>query len=81
MIREIEEELDTEIDVGELLATVEYDYPTFHLSMDCYICTVKAGDLVLKEHQAAKWIGSEELRSLDWLPADWQLLDKVKTIF
>lgn len=55
LIREIKEELDTEVEVGELLDTVEYDYPKFHLSMDCFICEIKSGDLTLKEHEAAKW--------------------------
>ena len=61
IVREIREELDTEIQVEELLDTVEYDYPKFHLSMDCFICTVKSGDLVLKEHEAAKWLTKETL--------------------
>ena len=78
LIREIEEELDTEIEVQELLDTVEYDYPTFHLSMDCFISTVKSGDLVLKEHEAAKWLTLETLDSVDWLPADLSLVDKIK---
>ena len=70
LVREIREELDTEIEVGELLDTVEYDYPNFHLSMDCFISTVKSGDLVLKEHEAAKWLTKETLNSVEWLPAD-----------
>lgn len=78
LVREIREELDTEIEVGELLDTVEYDYPKFHLSMDCYICKVKSGDLVLKEHEAAKWLTKETLESVDWLPADLGLLSKIK---
>ena len=61
LVREIKEELDTEIEVGELIDTVEYDYPKFHLSMDCFICTIKSGDLVLKEHEAAKWLTKEML--------------------
>lgn len=56
LVREIQEELDTLIEVGELMDTVEYDYPTFHLSMECFLCTVKEGDLVLKEHEAARWL-------------------------
>ena len=78
LVREIEEELDTEIEVRELLDTVEYDYPTFHLSMDCFISTVKSGDLVLREHEAAKWLTLETLNSVDWLPADLILIDKIK---
>ena len=77
LVREIKEELDTEIEVVELLDTVEYDYPTFHLSMDCFICNIKSGDLVLKEHEAAKWLSKEELDSVDWLPADLGLIPKI----
>lgn len=76
--REIKEELDTEIEVGELLDTVEYDYPTFHLSMDCFFCTIKSGELVLKEHEAAKWLTADTLDSVEWLPADRGLAEKIK---
>jgi 8-oxo-dGTP diphosphatase len=76
--REIEEELDTEITVGDLLTVVEYDYPNFHLSMQCFLCTVAVGNLVLKEHEAAKWLTAEELDSVDWLPADIQVVDAYK---
>lgn len=76
--REIEEELDTEITVGDLLTVVEYDYPDFHLSMQCFLCTVAVGNLVLKEHEAAKWLTAEELDSVDWLPADIQVVDAYK---
>lgn len=65
LAREIREELDTEIEVGEYLDTIEYDYPTFHLSMRCYWCTVKSGKLVLKEHEAAKWLSKENLDSVE----------------
>lgn len=68
--REIMEELDTEISVGDLIDTIEYDYPTFHLSMDCFWCQIVKGDLVLKEHEAAKWLRMDELDSVEWLPAD-----------
>ncbi|MDE6405488.1 MAG: 8-oxo-dGTP diphosphatase MutT [Lachnospiraceae bacterium] len=78
LIREIREELETEIEVGELFDTVEYDYPTFHLSMDCFLCTVRAGGLVLKEHEAAKWLTRETLDSVEWLPADLGLIEKLK---
>ncbi len=74
LVREIKEELDTEIAVGELLTTVEYDYPTFHLSMDCFWCRVVAGDLELKEHEAAKWLTKDQLYSVDWLPADISII-------
>lgn len=76
--REIEEELDTEILVGTFIDTIEYDYPKFHLSMDCYWCDIIKGDLVLKEHEAAKWLRKDELRTVDWLPADITLIEKVK---
>ena len=75
--REIMEELDTEISVGELIDTIEYDYPTFHLSMDCFWSTIVEGDLVLKEHEAAKWLTKEQLGDVDWLPADITLIDKI----
>lgn len=78
IIREIKEELDTEIEVIQLLDTVEYDYPKFHLSMDCFICNVKSGDLILKEHEAAKWLTKETLYSVDWLPADQALIGKIE---
>ena len=78
LVREILEELDTEIEVGELLETVEYDYPKFHLSMDCFICKIKAGNLILKEHEAAKWLTKETLDSVEWLPADLGLIGKIR---
>ena len=78
LIREIKEELDTEIEVGELIETVEYDYPKFHLTMHCFMCTVKSGHLVLKEHEAAKWLTKNTLDSVDWLPADEGIIDKIK---
>lgn len=76
--REIQEELDAEIFVGEQLDTVEYDYPDFHLSMDCFWCEVAKGDLVLKEHTDAKWLTREQLSMVQWLPADIGILEKVK---
>ena len=78
VIREVREELDTEIEVRELFDTVEYDYPDFHLTMYCFICTVKSGDLVLKEHEAAKWLSGDSLDSVAWLPADIELIKKLK---
>lgn len=78
LVREIREELDTVIEVGELLETVEYDYPKFHLIMHCYLCTITSGDLVLNEHKAAKWLTKETLYSVDWLPADVSLVDKIR---
>ena len=65
--------------MGELFDTVEYDYPNFHLTMYCFICTVKSGDLVLKEHEAAKWLFGDSLDSVAWLPADIELIEKLKT--
>lgn len=76
--REIMEELDTEIEVGELIDTIEYDYPEFHLSMDCFWCSIVKGDLVLKEHEAAKWLIKESLDEVDWLPADKDLIEKIR---
>lgn len=68
--REIKEELDTEIAVGELFTTINYDYPTFHITMHCYLCTIENGSLTLLEHEAAKWLSLEQLDSVTWLPAD-----------
>ena len=76
--REIMEELETEIEVGDLIETIEYDYPTFHLSMDCFWAEIVKGDLVLREHEAAKWLTKDELESVDWLPADLGLVEKVR---
>lgn len=76
--REIMEELDTMISVGAKLDTIEYDYPDFHLSMDCFWCEVVLGDLILKEHEAAKWLTREEMDSVEWLPADIALISKIK---
>ena len=70
LCREIKEELDTEIAVGELFTTIDYDYPTFHITMHCYLCTIENGSLTLLEHEAAKWLSLEQLDSVTWLPAD-----------
>ncbi len=78
LIREIKEELDVEISVGERLGCIEYDYPSFHLSMDCFWARIRSGDLLLKEHEAARWLSREELDSVDWLPADLELIEKIK---
>lgn len=75
--REIMEELDTEIKVGKLIDTIEYDYPTFHLSMDCFWCEIVKGELVLKEHEAARWLTREQLGEVEWLPVDVTLIEKV----
>ena len=76
--REIKEELDTDIEVKDLIDTIDYDYPTFHLTMHCFWCTVKSGKLELLEHEDAKWLTKEELESVDWLPADLQLISKIQ---
>ena len=76
--REIREELDTEIVVGDLIDTIEYDYPTFHLSMDCFWCKIVNGNLVLKEHQAARWLTKDTIKDVQWLPADIELVEKIK---
>ena len=75
--REIMEELDTEISVGELIDTIEYDYPQFHLSMDCFWCELVSGNLVLKEHEAARWLTKKQLNDVKWLPADVTLIEKI----
>lgn len=78
LVREIEEELDTEIKVEEYIDTIEYDYPTFHLSMQCFWCRVVEGHLVLKEAEDAKWVSAADIDSVDWLPADILLISQVK---
>ena len=77
--REIEEELDTEIAVEDLIGTIEYDYPAFHLSMDCFWCEVVSGDLVLKEAEAARWLTKDDIDSVPWLPADQTILDVIRS--
>ena len=77
-VREIREELATEIKVGNLIDTVEYDYPAFHLSMDCFWCEVVSGDLVLLEAQEARWLTKDELDSVKWLPADMGLVERIR---
>lgn len=77
LMREIREELATEIKVGELIDTIEYDYPDFHLSMNCFWCEVISGDLVLLEAQEAQWLTKDELDSVKWLPADLGLVEKL----
>ena len=79
LCREIIEELDTKIQGGDVIDTIEYDYPAFHLSMDCFWCEVVSGNLVLKEHEAARWLTSDALDSVEWLPADVTLIDKIRT--
>lgn len=78
--REIREELATEIEVGTLLSTIEYDYPKFHLTMHCYLCTIISGELSLLEHEDARWLTTDELDSVKWLPADKDVIEKLITI-
>lgn len=80
LVREIKEELDTLISVGDLIDTVEYDYPSFHLSMDCFWCEVIEGELKLLEAEDAKWLNKGELDSVQWLPADITLITKIRAI-
>lgn len=78
--REIREELSAEISVGRLLGTVEHDYPDFHLTMHCYLCSLLSEALRLNEHEAARWLAKEELDGVRWLPADLQLIEQLKSI-
>ncbi len=78
LVREIKEELDADIKVGDLIKTVEYDYPTFHLSMDCFWCELVSGEIELKEHEDAKWLDKNNIDSVDWLPADLDLINFLK---
>lgn len=80
LCREICEELETHISVGSLLQTIEYDYPKFHLTMHCYLCSVLSGALTLKEHEAARWLAKNQLDSVRWLPADLQIVDTLKSL-
>jgi len=78
LIREIREELETHICVGELIDTIEYDYPTFHLSMDCFWAEIESGDIILKEHEDATWLTKNELSNVEWLPADITLINRIR---
>lgn len=78
--REIREELDTEIEVGDLIDSIEYNYPKFYLSMDCYLCKPVKGNLTLKEHEAARWLDKDSLDSVNWLPADMGLIERIKPL-
>ena len=77
--REIQEELGVDIYIKELLCTTEYDYPTFHLTMHCYLCSVASGEIELREHKSAQWLTAETLDTIEWLPADKDVIDKLKT--
>ncbi|MCP1111173.1 8-oxo-dGTP diphosphatase [Lachnospiraceae bacterium PM6-15] len=78
LVREIEEELETQVRVGELVHTVEYDYPKFHLTMHCYLCQIVSGNLTLTEHTAARWLSKSDIDSVDWLPADAPVIEILK---
>lgn len=80
IVREIREELATDIAAEKILATIEYDYPEFHLTMHCILCSIVSGDLKLLEHEAACWVTKDSLRSLNWLPADLLILDKIEEL-
>ena len=80
IVREIKEELDTIVKIERYLDTIEYDYPEFHLSMDCFLCSIVSGTLVLKEHEAARWLSREELDSVEWLPADITIIDEIRDL-
>lgn len=80
IVREIREELATEVRAEHILGVVDYDYPSFHLTMHCILCTIVSGKLQLLEHEAAKWVNKETLRSVDWLPADQLILDKIEEL-
>lgn len=81
LVREIDEELGIAVKVGELIGTINYDYPQFHLIMHCYQCGIESGDIVLKEHEAARWVSVEALDEMDWLPADREIILSVKDAF
>ena len=80
IVREINEELSTQVKAEQILGVVDYDYPTFHLTMHCILCTIVSGNLQLLEHEASRWLTKENLRTVDWLPADLLILDKIEEI-
>jgi 8-oxo-dGTP diphosphatase len=80
LIREIQEELNTQVAVEELIGTVEWDYPDFHLVMHCFRCSVRSGDLTLNEHEAARWLTAETIHEVNWLPADLEIIDQAKKL-
>lgn len=80
LVREILEELDTRITVDEYIDTIEYDYPTFHLKMHCYFCSIEDGTLTLREHEAAKWVTSDTINNVEWLPADIKIIPTIKEV-
>ncbi|MBQ3147857.1 MAG: (deoxy)nucleoside triphosphate pyrophosphohydrolase [Alistipes sp.] len=78
--REIQEELGVDITIENLLCTTEYDYPSFHLTMHCYLCSIASGDIELREHKSALWLTSDRLDEVAWLPADKEVIDKLKSL-
>lgn len=80
LVREIREELDTEIEVGDLLTIVEYDYPEFHMTMSCFMCRMISGRLTLIEHEAARWLSADELWDVKWLPSDIRVIEELETL-
>ena len=80
LMREIQEELGIDITIDKFLCTTEYDYPSFHLTMHCYICSIEAGEIVLREHKSARWLRPEELRSVEWLPADKDVISRLNNL-
>lgn len=81
LAREIKEELETEISIDQFVTTVDYDYPGFHLNMDCFLCSIKEGNLTLLEHSAAKWLDMKHIDTVDWLPADVEVVNALKKLF
>ena len=81
LYREIREELDSKVKIDKLICTTDYDYPTFHLTMDVYLSTLIEGKLTLLEHEDAKWVSLDSIDNLDWLPADWSVIDEIKKHF
>lgn len=79
--REIQEELGIDITIEQFLCTTDYDYPTFHLTMHCYLCSVESGEIELREHKSARWLTSETLDSVEWLPADKEVIEKIKVYY
>ena len=77
--REIQEELGIDISIGELLCTTEYDYSSFHLTMHCYLCSIVSGEIELREHKSAQWLSAKALDTLEWLPADKEVIEKLNT--
>ena len=78
LVREIQEELGVDIEVGELICTTEYDYPSVHLTMHCFLCGIASGEIELREHKSARWLTKDKLNDVEWLPADLEVIEKIK---